>query len=450
MDRRSISFTTAISLVVANMVGTGVFTSLGFQLLDIRQGFSIILLWGIGGLMAFMGAMCYAELAARLPEDGGEYHFLRKTYHPAVGFMAGTVSATVGFSAPIALAAYSFGTYANGVFPSFDITITGSIVILAIAGLHMISMHVGTGFQRVFTMIKVLIILVFVVLGFNMGNTTGVSLSPSGPAMSEVLSGAFAVNLVYVSYAYSGWNASAYLAGEIYNPQRNLNRSILYGTGLVTMMYVALNAVFILTSPMADLMVATEGPDAYQPREVGMISAVHVLGAAGGRLMGGAICVLLLSTVSAMVLAGPRVVKPMFERIPSMRALARSDAQGNPVRAILFQAFLALVILWSASFASILLYTGFCLSIFTMLTVAATMVQRMRYGPPSGYKAWGYPITPVLFIIADLYIAYHLLSKHPTESLLGLGTAMLGGLLYFVSSDSRPKQLAEPVDNATA
>jgi APA family basic amino acid/polyamine antiporter len=450
MSRRSIRFTTAISLVVANMVGTGVFTSLGFQLLDIREAFAILLLWGLGGLMAFMGAMCYAELATRMPEDGGEYHFLRSTYHPAIGFMAGMVSATVGFSAPIALAAASLGTYAHGVFPMLDGTITGSVVILAIACIHMANMNAGTGFQRIFTLIKVLIIIVFVSLGFTMGNTTGVSFAPNDMAMTEVLSAAFAVNLVYVSYAYSGWNASAYLAGEIYNPQRNLNRSILYGTGLVTLMYVALNAVFIMSAPMAEMMVATEGPDAFQPREVGLISAVHVLGDAGGRLMGGAICVLLLSTISAMVLAGPRVVQPMFERIPAMQGLARSDAQGNPVRAIMFQAVLALLILWTASFESILLYTGFCLSIFTMLTVAATIVQRMRHGPPAGYKAWGYPVTPVLFIIADLYIAYHLLSKHPTESLLGLGTAMLGGLLYFVSSDRRPMKGAGSIEHSTA
>jgi APA family basic amino acid/polyamine antiporter len=450
MAQRSIRFSTAISLVVANMVGTGVFTSLGFQLLDIRQGFAILLLWGLGGLMAFMGAMCYAELATRMPEDGGEYHFLRNTYHPAIGFMAGMVSATVGFSAPIALAAASLGTYAHGVFPQLDITMTGSVVILAIAGIHMTNMQAGTGFQRIFTLIKVLIILVFLSLGFRMGNSTGVGFAPNSMAFTEVLSAAFAVNLVYVSYAYSGWNASAYLAGEIYNPQRNLNRSILYGTGLVTLLYVALNAVFLMSAPMAEMMVATEGQDAYQPREVGLISAVHVLGDAGGRLMGGAICVLLLSTISAMVLAGPRVVQPMFARIPTMTMLARSDAQGNPVRAILFQALLALIILWTASFESILLYTGFCLSIFTMLTVAATIVQRMRHGPPAGYRAWGYPVTPVLFIIADLYIAYHLLSKHPTESLLGLGTAMLGGLLYFISSDRHPGKGSEPVDNATA
>ena len=435
MSHRKIDLSAAVSHVVANMVGTGVFTGLGFQLLSHQQAFTILALWIAGGFMAFLGAVCYAELATRLPQDGGEYHFLSKVYHPSLGFMAGFVSATVGFSAPIALAAASLGTYAHGVMPELNGTWIGTGVILLIAAIHAINLSAGVSFQKVFTLIKVLLIGFFIAAGLYHGNTQGIALGFSDLSGSEIMTAGFAVNLVYVSYAYSGWNASAYLAGEIVKPEKNLNRSIVWGTLLVMLLYVLLNAVFVMSAPMNEMKVATEGAAAFQPKEVGIISAQYIFGTWGGKVMGGVICILLVSTISAMIIAGPRVIQPMFGKVPALGLLARTNDKGNPVAAILFQTLLALIILWTASFDSIMQYIGFTLTIFTTLTVAGVIIYRFRHGRPEGYKALGYPITPILFIAGNIWICYFQLTSKTTESLIGLGTALLGVLLYFISTD---------------
>lgn len=443
MSHRKIDLMAAVSLVVANMIGTGVFTGLGFQLLSHEQGFTILALWIAGGIMAFLGAVSYAELATRLPQDGGEYHFLSKVYHPSLGFMAGFVSATVGFSAPIALAAASLGTYAHGVFSALDITWVGTAVILAIAAIHAINLSAGVNFQKVFTIIKVVLIAVFVAAGIMHGNSQGVALGYTDLSYGEIMTAGFAINLVYVSYAYSGWNASAYLAGEIIKPEKNLNRSIIWGTLLVTLLYVLLNAVFVMSAPMDEMRVATEGADAFKPREVGMISAGYIFGTWGGKVMGGVICVLLISTISAMVIAGPRVIQPMFGKIPALHFLSDTNAKGNPVAAILFQTLLALIILWTASFDSIMQYIGFTLTIFTTLTVAGVIIYRWKHGKPEGYRALGYPVTPILFIAANIWVCYFQLTDKTTQSLIGLGTALLGIALYFISTDFRNRATAQ-------
>src|SRR5215471_17460806 len=145
--RRTVGFVTACSIVIANIIGTGIFTSLGFQLTNIQSGFALLMLWVIGGIAALCGALCYGELAAALPRSGGEYHFLSKIYHPALGFMAGFVSATVGFAAPVALAAMAFGQYFNGVFNVRSPVVLSFIVVWIVTVFHLRNLRVGSAFQ---------------------------------------------------------------------------------------------------------------------------------------------------------------------------------------------------------------------------------------------------------------------------------------------------------------
>ncbi|MBM3399150.1 MAG: amino acid permease [Bacteroidetes bacterium] len=442
MKHRRIDFSAAVSLVVANMVGTGVFTGLGFQLLDHSQAFTIMALWFIGGIMALLGAVCYAELATRLPQDGGEYHFLSKVYHPALGFMAGFVSATVGFSAPIALAAASLGTYAHGVFDSLEPASVGTVVILGIAAIHATNLSAGMQFQKIFTLIKILLIAVFVIAGIFHGNTQGISFAFGENSSAEIMTAGFALNLVYVSYAYSGWNASTYLAGEIQQPEKNINRSIIWGTLLVMLLYVSLNAVFIASAPMPEMMVETEGPLKFQPKDVGIVSAGYIFGTWGGKVMGGVICLLLVSTISAMIIAGPRVIQPMFGKISALKPLSVTTEKGNPVAAIVFQTLLALIILWTASFEDIMQYIGFTLTLFTTLTVAGVIVYRIKYGKPEGYRALGYPFSPIIFIAANLWVCYSQVTDKTTQSIIGLATALAGVMLYFISTDKNNAQVS--------
>src|SRR5215469_5681291 len=163
---RRVGFVTACSIVIANIIGTGIFTSLGFQLNDIQSGFALLMLWVVGGIAALCGALCYGELAAALPRSGGEYHFLSKIYHPALGFMAGFVSATVGFAAPVALAAMAFGQYFNGVFEAGSPVVLSFVVVWIVTVFHLRNLRVGSAFQNVSTLVKLLLIGALIGVGF--------------------------------------------------------------------------------------------------------------------------------------------------------------------------------------------------------------------------------------------------------------------------------------------
>ncbi|MBS3915934.1 MAG: amino acid permease [Bacteroidetes bacterium] len=428
MAERKIDLLAATSIVVANMIGTGVFVSLGYQLFGTTAGFPILAIWLVGGLLAFLGALSYAELATRLPEDGGEYYFLSKIYHPALGFMAGFVSSTVGFAAPIAAAALALGAYLKGVFPGINETLVAGVIILAIAIIHMTNLKAGVSFQKVFTIIKVAIIVIFIAIGCMQGNVQNISFSPEAFYFKEIINPAFAVSLVWVSFAYSGWNASAYIAGEIKNPGKNISRSILGGAALVTILYVLINSVFMMSTPASELV---------GKKEVGLVASNYIFGNNGGKIMGAIISILLISTISSMILAGPRVLQSMFSKIRGLQYFSERDSNGNPTRAILFQTILSLILMLTVNFDSLINYIAFTLSLFTILTVSGIIVLRFRHGKPQGYRAFGYPVTPVIFILTTLAVAIYFMKSHTPESLLGLGTALLGGLLYFISTDKK-------------
>ncbi len=432
MSNRKIDFWGASSMVVANMVGTGVFTSLGYQLFDIHSGFSILMIWIVGGLLALLGAFCYAEIASRLPQDGGEFFFLSKIYHPALGYMAGFVSSTVGFAAPVAGAALALGAYVNGVWGGLNEKYIAASVVVVISLIHLYSMKVGLIFQKVSTLAKVLIIMLFVISGLIIAPNQ-ISFAPVSNSWTEIFSDfsftpAFSISLIFVSFAYSGWNASAYIAGSIKDPQKNLSRSILLGTSLVILLYVLLNAVFLMSSPMESLV---------GNKEVGLIAAKSLLGESLGNLMGAIISLLLVSTISSMIFTGPRVMKSMFQEIKQLRILGVVSGDGTPRNSIMVQCLLSLVFLFTLNFESLIYYTSFTLSLFTLLTVSGLFVLRIKLGKPDGYKAWGYPISPILFVFMTAGVAYYFIIDKPLESMLGLSTALLGLIFYFVFAKNK-------------
>ncbi|WP_303312322.1 APC family permease [Hymenobacter sp. BT730] len=423
-----ISVITGIAIVIANMVGTGVFTSLGFQILGLKSGFALLMLWAVGGLIALCGALSYGELAAAMPRSGGEYHYLSRIYHPAVGFLSGWVSATVGFAAPTALAAMALGKYAQNVWPSVQPQVLSVVVVLLLTGVHASSKQVGSRLQVLITAIKVLVLVGFIGAGLVAATPQPLSFSPSALSWKEVLSPAFAVSLIYVSYAYSGWNAAVYMTGEVDDPQRNLPRILLIGTAVVLLLYIGVNFVFLYSTPLNALAGQVE---------VGFVAANSLFGPAIGRLMGGVIAVLLVSTISSMIFAGPRIVQVMGEDLTGLRALAHVSRAGIPVRAMLLQTVLTLVFILTATFEQVLLYAGFVLSLFTFLTVLGLFILRWRRPDlPRPYRAWGYPITPLLFLGLSGWTLLFLLRDKPMESAYGLATVLLGLLVY--KAVSRP------------
>ncbi|MCR5887622.1 amino acid permease [Hymenobacter sp. J193] len=419
-----LSLLTGVAIVVASMVGTGVFTSLGFQVLGIQSGFALLMLWVVGGLIALCGALCYGELAAAMPRSGGEYHYLSQIYHPALGFLSGWVSATVGFAAPTALAAMALGRYAQSVWPALSPQWLSVGVVLALTAVHATNKQAGSRLQVIITTVKVLVLVLFIGAGLAAATPTDLAFVPQAADWQQLLSPAFAVSLVYVSYAYSGWNAAAYLTGEMANPQRNLPRILLLGTALVLLLYVGLNFVFLYSTPIPRLAGQVE---------VGFVAATEIFGSAAGRLMGGVIAVLLVSTVSSMIFAGPRIVQVMGEDLPPLRGLGKVSAAGIPVRATLLQTALTLLFLLTATFEQVLLYAGFVLSLFTFLTVLGLFVLRWRRPElPRPYRAWGYPITPLLFLALNGWTLWFIIDDKPRETGYGLLTLLVGLLVYYV------------------
>ncbi len=431
MSNRTLGFLTAVSIVIANMIGTGVFTSLGFQVLSIHSVFALICLWIFGGIIALCGALTYGELAGRMPVSGGEYQYLTKTFHPVVGFLSGWTSATAGFSAPVALAAMALGTYFSKVTGyNYPVMVAITIVVL-LTLLHVSDRNVGAKVQNVFTLFKVLLIIAFVTVGLVYDGGEAISVLPqmTGEVTSSwtsIFTGGFAVSLVYVSYAYSGWNASTYIAGEIKDPQRNLPRSLFRGTLIVTILYVLLNYVFLKTVPLAELAGKVE---------IGYLSAEKIFGLSGGKIMGSLITILLVSSVSSMIFAGPRVAQAMGQDLKSLSFLSVTNRKGVPVSAIVLQSAITIILILTGSFEQVLTYVGFTLNLFTFLTVASVFVIRRRdKGAYQGYKTWGYPVTPLLFLALSAWSLFFIISERPTESLMGLVTIMAGLPVYFLSS----------------
>jgi APA family basic amino acid/polyamine antiporter len=418
----SVSVVVATAIVVADMVGVGVFTSLGFQVKDLPSGFSILLLWTVGGLVALCGVFSYGELGAMFPRSSGEYNFLGRAYHPAFGFLAGWVSATVGFAAPVALAAMAFGQYAKAVLPG------ASPLVLAIGVVWLVSLVQLTGikhsatFQLISTILKVVLIVAFLIAGFGVGAKQPITFAPSTSDFGHIVSAPFAIGLVFVMYSFSGWNAATYIIGELRMPQQNLPRAMLSGTLIVLLLYVALNAVFLRTAPIDELS---------GQLEVASISGRHIFGDVGGRIVAAMICIGLISSISAMMWIGPRVMMTMGEDIPAIQLFSRKSSNGAPSYAILFQLAVATLLLFTQSFEAVLDFIQFALlfcSFFAVLGVIKLRITRPEL--PRPYRAWGYPVTPLVFLLVTGFMMYYLLTERPLQSFLGM-LIMISGLLIY-------------------
>lgn len=422
MTPAKISWPVAAALVIGNMVGVGVFTSLGWQLAGINSGFAILLLWVIGGIYALCGALCYGELVAALPRCGGEYHLLSRIYHPAAGFLSGWISLTVGFAAPVAFSALLFGTYLAGALGIADNAMIFSVlVLLAVTACHLWKLPIGSGFQLLFTTLKFLLVLGLAVAGLLSAGGGSVSFAPT-PGDWAVITGApFAISLFFVNYSFAGWNAAAYVAGEVRDPGRSVPRALFFGTLAVLLLYLLVNAGFLASTP-ADKMAGKE--------EVGLIVAQHLFGERGGTLVGILIAFGLISAISAMTWAGPRVGQMLGQDYTSLRLLAHTNRHRVPVVAIALQTLLALGLLWAEP-KQIILYLEFVLNLSLAATVFGVVVLRARKPDlPRPFRCPLYPLPPFLFLAMAFYLEFRLLLTHPQESLWGLATIAAGAAIY--------------------
>ncbi len=418
-----IGFYTAISLVIANMIGTGVFTSLGFQLINIHSVFSILVLWLLGGVISLCGALVYAELGVTFPKSGGEYVYLSKLIHPFVGFLSGWVSSTVGFAAPVALASVALGTYVNVIFPQVNITVCALAVVGLITVIHATNLKSGSSFQKILTLLKIIFIILFIAAGFCCTPAHVVSILPEVNWEDEIFSKWFWIGLIYVSYAYSGWNAASYLAGDMHDVKKDLPKALIIGTLIVTAIYVLLNYVFMYSTPASELAGVLE---------IGHVSASHIFGEYFGKFMSLVIAFLLISSISAMIMAGPRIIKSMGDDVPMLNFLAITNKNNVPYIAVILQSSITVILILTSQFESVLTFVGFSLSIFTFLTVMSVFILRSRKIENTSYKTWGYPITPILFLALNGFTIYFVFINKTEESLWGLLNLLIGGAIYII------------------
>lgn len=420
---------TATLLVAANMIGSGVFTTTGLLLRDLGSPIKVLLVWLVGGVVALAGALTYGELAAAYPSNGGEYRLLSELYHPSVGFIAGWLSLVVGFAAPIAASALGAGYYVHALLPAISQRVSAAAIVVLLALLHASHVTWGARVQNLVTLGKGLLIVGFVVA------TLWVAPNGALPRLTARVGGSspgsLAIALVFVSFAYSGWNGAAYVAGEVRNPKRNLPVSLGIGTAMVLVLYVGLNTAFLVSAPLEQLSGVVE---------VGHVAAASLFGERIAAALATLIALALVSSISAMTMVGPRVYEAMGNDYPALRFLRIRSGSGGPGVSIALQTTLALVMLVTVSFDALLVYVGFTLSLVTLLTVLGVFIHRRRQRTDAGYRTWGYPVTPLLFAGFTLWMVVFSVSQRPVESLVGIATILLGLAFYRLarSNDTKP------------
>ncbi len=435
--QRKLGLFPSTNIVIANMIGAGIFTTSGLLMSGLNDPILMLVLWAIGGIIALCGALSYGELGAAMPGAGGEYLFLSKLYHPVFGFLSGWVSFIVGFSAPIAASAMGFSEYFLRAVPALPDWLSASVImnekmtgklisifiILIFTFIHYRGIKTGTRIQNVLTVLKVLLIVVLIFAGLMSGkgdtsNFSRENISDPGFAGWKTIG----LSLMWIMFAYSGWNASTYLGAEIKNPSKILPRSLIYGTGIVIILYLSLNILYVY---------------GINPEE--MKGVISVGGLAMGNLFGKSAEVLfslliafaLFSSLSAFIIIGPRVYYSMAKDGLFFKSVAKIHPKFQvPSNSIILQGLIAVILVLSGSFEQVLTYMGFALGIFPVFTVIS--IWRLRKNVPGALRIKGFPVTQLIYVSAGIFILVLSFLERPVESSIALLTVAVGVPAYYI------------------
>jgi len=441
-DRRRFGLISLTAIVVANMIGAGIFTTAGFALSDLGSPERVMWAWVVGGVIAVLGVLCYGALARHLQLSGGEYLFLSRTIGPRTGFLAGWISLWAGFSGAIAVAAETLQAYLEPYVPdAIPPDLIGSVLILLLAALHAFRLNMGALLQNFAVTFKVILLVVLAIWGMlllpesaaNPASDLGALPADAAPANdgSSVLPNAadlplhwgdFAMVLMWVSLSYSGWNAAVYVAGEAKDAKRNIPRAMLLGTLLVTALYLALNWVFVHAAPVEQLT---------QSDQIAAIAATATaaLGSPGlEQTVRIGLALAMLTSISSMVMIGPRIYAQMaddgvFPKFFSFRG-------HSPSRSIFLQAGLAIALLWGSGLREQLTNLGWLLSICTAVSVIGLLLLRRDLGPKS-VPIPGYPLVPLIFLAAIGYFAVQM-AVHHSDDLWPAAVVLASGMVAAV------------------
>ena len=402
------------------MIGTGVFTSVGFQLSSIQNTWAIILLWAVGGLLALFGAFAYAELGTHFKESGGDYIYLSRVFHPMLGYLSAWAGLIVGFSAPVALAAMAFTKYLAPFGLKDNLWLAIGIVFL-IGFMHSFTIKHSSRFQNISTIIKVAFIIILILLGFFVSNNHAVNaIVLDNTWRKDIVSPGFAVSMVYVSFAYVGWNAAAYVVDEMENPRKNLPKALIGSAVFVSIIYVLFQIVLLKNAPANALM---------GKEEVTYIAFNNLLGSTGGKWVSVFIAIQLVATISSYLWVGPRVTHAMAKEYKLWQPLAKTNKHGIPVTAVWVHVFIAIALALTGSFEKILLYTGFVLQLMASLTVATSLFIKNKN--TSSFTSPFKPVLQIIFLLFNAGVLIFTFIDKPTESLIGMGILLVGLVIYY-------------------
>lgn len=433
--QRSLGLIPAINIVIANMIGAGIFTTSGLLIANLGNPVLMLVLWVAGGIIAICGALSYGELGAAMPGAGGEYLFLSRLYHPLVGFLSGWTSFIVGFSAPIAASALGFSEYfcravpgLQQVMKTISITpkVTGKIlavtVILIFTFIHYRGIKYGSRIQNVLTFLKIGLILILLISGFISGEGNFNHFNQGGRIAPGILGWqAIGLSLMWIMFAYSGWNASTYLGGEIKNPSRVLPLSLLTGTGIVIVLYLGINILYVYGINPEDMKGVIS---------VGGLAMGNLFGRSADIIFSLMIAVALFSSLSAFIIIGPRIYYSMASDGLFFKSVAKIHHRFKvPSNSILLQGVLSIVLVISGTFEQVLTYMGFALGIFPILTVLTLF--KLRKKKTGSLRFSGFPVTQFIFIAAGILILGLSWLEKPLESSIAILTILTGIPVYF-------------------
>jgi len=425
------------NIVIANMIGAGIFTTSGLLMQDLHNPLIMISLWIIGGGIALCGALSYGELGAAIPRAGGEYAFLSRLFHPVFGFLSGWVSFFAGFSAPIAASAIGFTEYLTRAFPGllslgiFESSLESaalkkfySILIISIfTFIHVRGIEFGSKVQNYLTLLKVALIAGLILFGFSIGKGNLDHFSQGGDFGFDFGGWkTMGLSLMWIMFAYSGWNASAYIGSEIKNPSKNLPRSLILGTGIVIFLYFCLNLFYVYAVPPEDMGGVIS---------IGGLAVGNLFGKSFENLLSILISFALFSSLSAYIILGPRVYYSMAKDCYFFRFASEVHSKyGVPSKSIMLQGVIAIVMVMFGAFDQILTYMGFSLGIFPILAIIG--VFKLRHLKKSTYKLPGFPVVPIIYLLAGASILFLAFFERPVESSIAILTVITGIPAYLI------------------
>ncbi len=401
------------------MIGTGVFTSVGFQLSAVQSTWSILLLWILGGVLALFGAFAYAELGTHFPHSGGDYIYLSRIFHPIAGFLSAWAGLTAGFSAPVALAAIAFTKYLSP-FNLYGGKWLAILLIVAVGLMHSFTIRHSSRFQNITTAVKILFIVVLIITGFVLPAQSTNAISFSDNWTKEIVSPGFAVSMVFVFFAYTGWNSAAYVTGEIDKPFINLPKALIISTIFVAVVYVLFQMVLLRHATVLQLA---------GKEEVTFISFNNLLGSNGGKWVSIFIAIQLVATVSSYLWVGPRVTWAMAKENYFWRFLSIKNKHGIPVAAIWLHVAISIVLTLTGSFENILLYCGFVLQLMGSLTVASSLWINNK--SKDVFRSPWKPVIQIIFLLFNAWVLIFTLIDRTKESIMGLSILLAGVIVFF-------------------